>query len=100
MTTHEKRMVAIRQQIAQLESENVAPKDWMLIGEAGSRKRPQNSLLEEDLDFERVRKVAPVVTDEVVHKLEERIKARILQRQFDDVVRIKSTKESHSCRQN
>lgn len=94
MTTHEKRLAAIREQITQLESGNIAPKEWMLIGEAGSRQRPQNSLLEQDLDFERVRKAVPVVTEEVVHNLEERIKTRILQAQFDDVVRIKSTKET------
>ena len=87
-------MADIREQIARLESENVAPKEWMLMGEAGSRQRPQNSLLEEDLDFERVRKNAPVVTEEVVHNLEERIKARLLQGQFDDVVRIKPVEDS------
>lgn len=94
MTTHEKRLAAIREQITQLESGNIASKEWMLIGEAGSRQRPQNSLLEQDLDFERVRKAVPVVTEEVVHNLEERIKTRILQAQFDDVVRMKPTKES------
>lgn len=87
-------MAAIQEQIGQLESENVAPKEWMLMGEAGSRQRPQNSLLEEDLEFERIRKAAPVVTEEVVHSLEERIKARILQGQFDDVVRMKPIEES------
>ena len=42
---------------------------------------------EEDLDFERVTKAVPVVTEDVVQALEERIKARILSGQFDDVVR-------------
>lgn len=94
LTTHEKRTAAIREQITQLESENVAQKEWMLMGEAGSRQRPQNSLLEEDLEFERVRKTAPVVTEEAVYTLEEKIKARILQGQFDDVVRIRSIEEN------
>ena len=57
------------------------------MGEATSRSRPQNSLLEEDLEFERIMKSVPVITEEVVHSLEERIKARILENQFDDVVR-------------
>jgi U3 small nucleolar RNA-associated protein MPP10 len=87
-------MASIREQIVQLESENVSPKEWVLMGEAGSRQRPQNSLLEEDLEFERVRKAAPVVTEDVVQNLEERIKARILQGQFDDVIRIKPIEES------
>lgn len=57
------------------------------MGEATARSRPQNSLLEEDLDFERVMKSVPVVTEEVVQQLEDRIKTRILEGNFDDVVR-------------
>ena len=87
LSTHEKRMAALREEIAALETENVSKKDWTLMGEATSRSRPQNSLLEEDLEFERIMKSVPVITEEVVHSLEERIKARILENQFDDVVR-------------
>ncbi|KAI8995597.1 U3 small nucleolar ribonucleoprotein complex, subunit Mpp10 [Trametes punicea] len=87
LSTYEKRMAALREEIAALEAENVGKKDWTLMGEATSRSRPQNSLLEEDLEFERVMKSVPVITEEVVHSLEERIKARILESQFDDVVR-------------
>lgn len=89
MTTHEKRQAALRDQIAQLEAENVAKKDWTLLGEADSRSRPQNSLLEEDLEFERVMKAVPVISEEVVQGLEQRIKARILDNRFDDVVLIR-----------
>ena len=87
MTTHEKRLAALREEIASLEAENVGKKDWTVMGEATSRSRPQNSLLEEDLEFERVMKSVPVITEDVVHSLEERIKARIMEGQFDDVVR-------------
>jgi len=79
----------LREQIATLESENVGPKDWVLMGEAGSRTRPQNSLLEEDLEFERTMKAVPVITEETVQVLEERIKARILEGRFDDVIRLR-----------
>lgn len=89
LTTHEQRMAALRQQIAELESENVAKKSWTLMGEAGSRARPQNSLLEEDLEFDRVMKAVPVITEEIVQSLEETIKARILENRFDDVVRLR-----------
>jgi len=89
MTSHEKRMATLSEQIAELETENVGPKDWALMGEAGSKSRPQNSLLEEDLEFERVIKPVPVVTQETVRSLEDRIKARILEGQFDDVVRLR-----------
>ena len=89
MTTYEKRMASLQDQIAELESENVAPKEWMFSGETDSRQRPQNSLLEEDLEFDRVRKAVPVITEEVVQSLEERIKARVLEGRFDDVLRIR-----------
>lgn len=89
MTAHERRMTSLRDQIRELESENVAKKDWTLMGEAGSRQRPQNSLLEEDLEFDRVMKAVPVITEEAVHTLEETIKARILEGRFDDVVRVR-----------
>lgn len=80
-------MTAIREEIAALEAENVAQKHWTLMGEATTRSRPQNALLEEDLEFERVMKSVPVITEETVQDLEERIKRRIMANQFDDVVR-------------
>ncbi|RXW22962.1 hypothetical protein EST38_g2893 [Candolleomyces aberdarensis] len=89
MTTHEKRMAALKDQISDLEQENVSKKNWTLMGEADARTRPQNSLLEEDLEFERVMKPTPVITEEVVHSLEELIKSRILENRFDDVIRIR-----------
>jgi U3 small nucleolar RNA-associated protein MPP10 len=59
----------LAKQIAELEGQAIGPKDWTLLGEASSRARPENSLLEEDLDFEQVGKVVPV---------EEMIKKRII----------------------
>ncbi|KAF9044727.1 Mpp10 protein [Hymenopellis radicata] len=106
MTTHEKRMAALKEQISVLEEENVGKKDWTLMGEATSRSRPQNSLLEEDLEFERVMKAAPIITEEVVKGLEDRIKARILDNNFDDVpflpsrlFELKDTKSTQSLAQ-
>jgi U3 small nucleolar RNA-associated protein MPP10 len=78
-STHEKRLAQLSEQISQLESENVGKKDWTLLGEAGARGRPMNSLLEEDLEYERVAKIAPIVTEESTKVLEDRIKARILE---------------------
>ena len=71
--------MALAKQIAELEQEAIGPKDWTLLGEATSRARPENSLLEEDLDFEQVAKVVPVVTEETVRSLEDLIKKRILE---------------------
>lgn len=78
LSTHEKRQLELAQQIAELESAAIGPKDWTLLGEATSRARPENSLLEEDLDFEQVAKVVPVITEERVLSLEEMIKKRII----------------------
>ncbi|KAF7306953.1 U3 small nucleolar ribonucleoprotein MPP10 [Mycena indigotica] len=89
LSTHERRLAELREQISSFEAENVGPKDWVVMGEAGARSRPQNSLLEEDLEYERVMKAVPVVTEEKVQALEDKIKARILEGRFDDVVRIR-----------
>lgn len=77
----------LKEQIDVLEQENVATKDWTKKGEASSRDRPLNSLLEEDLDFETVSKPIPVVTAEMTQSLEDIIKERVLAANWDDVVR-------------
>ncbi|KAG0130717.1 U3 small nucleolar ribonucleoprotein complex, subunit Mpp10 [Tuber indicum] len=86
-STHEKRQATIIEQIRQLEAANVAKKQWTLAGEARSTTRPLNSLLEEDLDFERSGKPVPVITQEVTEDLEEMIKRRIIASDFDEVIR-------------
>jgi U3 small nucleolar RNA-associated protein MPP10 len=77
-------------QIAELEQEAIGPKDWTLMGEATARARPENSLLEEDLDFEHVAKAVPTITEETVATLEEMIKRRILDNNFDSPVRVRA----------
>lgn len=79
LSAHQKRMAELAEQISALEAENVGAKDWTLMGEATSRSRPKNSLLEEDLDFERAAKAVPVITETTTKTLEDRIKARILE---------------------
>ena len=79
LSTHEQRLAELSKQIASLEAENVGDKDWTMIGEANARSRPQNSLLEEDLEFEHAAKQVPIITEEVTKSLEDRIKARILE---------------------
>lgn len=87
MSTHEQRLAAIQAEIQGLEAENVAPKEWTLLGEASARNRPHDALLSQDLDFERTAHNVPIITDTVVTALEDRIKARIKEGRFDDVVR-------------
>lgn len=81
LSAHARRQVALAEEIASFEAENVAKKDWVLMGEATARARPKNSLLEENLDFERSggAHAAPAVTEETTKTLEDLIKARILE---------------------
>ncbi|GET01744.1 U3 small nucleolar ribonucleoprotein protein MPP10 [Rhizophagus clarus] len=83
----QKHQEKVNKQIKQLEMENVAEKDWTLIGEASSKDRPINSLLEEDLEFDHIIKPVPMITEESTKKLEDIIKQRILDETFDDVER-------------
>lgn len=86
-STHEKQRARIADEIRRLEAANVAKKEWMVAGEARAVERPVNSLIEEDLDFERVGKPVPVVTHETTEDIEELVKRRILAKEFDEVVR-------------
>lgn len=86
-STHEKQRAKIADEIRRLEAANVAKKEWMVAGEARAVERPINSLIEEDLDFERVGKPVPVVTNETTEDIEELVKRRILAKEFDEVIR-------------
>lgn len=87
LSTHEKRLAALAREIATLEDENVAEKPWLLKGESNAKRRPENSLLETDLEFEHTAKPTPIITEETTKTLEDLIKARILEGRFDDVIR-------------
>ncbi|KAH6674484.1 putative U3 small nucleolar ribonucleoprotein mpp10 [Halenospora varia] len=84
---HERQQAKLKEEIRKLEAASVAKREWTLSGEARAADRPQNSLLEQDLDFERTGKPVPVITAEVSESIEELIKRRILAQEFDEVVR-------------
>lgn len=86
-SAHERRQAKIGEEIRRLEAASVAKREWTLSGEARAVDRPMNSLLEEDLDFERTGKPVPVITAEVSENIEELIKRRILAQEFDEVIR-------------
>lgn len=87
LSTHERQKATIAAEIRRLEAANVSKRDWTLSGEARAADRPMNSLIEEDLEFERVGKPVPVITAEVSEAIEVLIKRRILAKEFDEVVR-------------
>ncbi|KAL8804235.1 MAG: hypothetical protein Q9182_002689 [Xanthomendoza sp. 2 TL-2023] len=86
-SNHQRRQAKLAEEIRRLEAANVAKRDWTMSGEARAADRPINSLLEEDLEFERAGKPVPVVTNEVSEDIEALIKRRIINREFDEVIR-------------
>ncbi|KAE9019417.1 hypothetical protein PR002_g12812 [Phytophthora rubi] len=87
MSSHQRRRLRLQKEIKELEHEAISEKPWLLKGEVRSAARPENSLLEAVLDYDRPVKAAPVITEEVSIALEEMIKKRILEDDFDDVIR-------------
>ncbi|XP_030832776.1 U3 small nucleolar ribonucleoprotein protein MPP10 [Strongylocentrotus purpuratus] len=92
-STYEKRQEKLHNKINDLEQSNVATKPWQLIGEVAGLKRPENSLLEENLEFDVRTRPAPVITEETTKDLESLIKQRILDQAWDDVQRKAKPKE-------
>ena len=86
-STHEKQKAKLAEEIRRLEAANVAKRTWTLSGEARAADRPLNSALEEDLEFERAGKPVPVITAEVSEDIEALIKRRILNKEFDELIR-------------
>ncbi|KAJ1645581.1 U3 snoRNP protein [Coemansia asiatica] len=89
----EKRQEKLQGLISKLEDEAVEKKDWVMTGEVTSTERPKNSLLAEDLDFEYTQKPTPVITQETTQTLEDIIKRRILNEEWDDVERKKDIQQ-------
>ncbi|XP_073016763.1 M phase phosphoprotein 10-like isoform X2 [Primulina eburnea] len=85
LSTHEKEQQNLRVQIENMEKANLEPKTWTMQGEITAAKRPKNSALEVDLDFEHNVRPAPVITEEFTASIEEMIQKRVLEARFDDV---------------
>ncbi|OQV16030.1 U3 small nucleolar ribonucleoprotein MPP10 [Hypsibius exemplaris] len=86
-STFEKRQEKLKDRIKEMEEEAVSEKPWQLGGEVSATKRPENSLLEEFLQFDHVMRQPPVITEEVSQKLEDLILQRIKDKAWDDVER-------------
>ncbi|KAL1371544.1 hypothetical protein HN51_001779 [Arachis hypogaea] len=86
-STHQKQLEKIHSKIEQMEKANLEPKTWTMQGEVTAAKRPKNSALEVDLDFEHNVRPAPVITEEVTASIEDMIKKRITEGNFNDVQR-------------
>ncbi|XP_074286823.1 M phase phosphoprotein 10-like [Silene latifolia] len=87
LSTHERERKKLQAKIKLMEEANLAAKDWTMKGEVTASKRPRDSALEVDLDFEHNLRPPPVITEEVTTSLEDIIKKRISEGRFDDVQR-------------
>ncbi|XP_047048189.1 U3 small nucleolar ribonucleoprotein protein MPP10-like [Lolium rigidum] len=85
LSTHEKERLKMRAKIEQMEKASLDPCAWTMKGEVTASSRPKNSAIEVELDFEHNVRPAPVITEEVTASLEEMIKKRIAEDNFDDV---------------
>ncbi|KAG5473733.1 hypothetical protein LSCM1_04363 [Leishmania martiniquensis] len=71
-----------------MEERRLFATDWSMAGETAANKRPRDALLEvDDLEFEYGMKATPVITEAFTAKLEDRIKQRVQDENFDDVRR-------------
>ncbi|XP_029284364.1 U3 small nucleolar ribonucleoprotein MPP10 [Cottoperca gobio] len=92
-SSFEKRQEKMSEKIDELEKAALSDKPWQLTGEVTAQTRPENSMLEEDVEFEQTSRMAPSITEETTLQLEDIIKQRIKDQAFDDVVRKEKPKE-------
>ena len=76
----------LQKQTEQLEKEILAEKPWQMRGETTGTARPLDSLLDSTPEFEVATKQAPIITVEKTMDLEEVIKQRVLNEDWDDVI--------------
>jgi U3 small nucleolar RNA-associated protein MPP10 len=85
LSNFEKQQRELQKQISELEAESIAEKKWTMKGEVSGKQRQTDTLLQEELEFDRTAKPVPVITQETTETLEEIIKRRIVNQEFDEI---------------
>ena len=93
MSEFQKQDAQTQQKVKELEEDYLKEKAWQLKGEVTAHNRPQDSLLEQYVDFESGARPQPVYTEEFTKKLEDLILQRVKTNQFDSVAKKERTVE-------
>ncbi|KAL9186080.1 hypothetical protein ACHAXT_005318 [Thalassiosira profunda] len=86
LSTHGLQSKKLAEQTLRLEQDMMAEKPWRMLGEAKGTDRATDSLLESTPEFEVAFKPMPILTAEHATNIEEVIKQRIVDEDWDDVV--------------
>ncbi|ROT60898.1 putative U3 small nucleolar ribonucleoprotein MPP10 [Penaeus vannamei] len=86
-SSYEKEREKEMRMINTLEEDVITEKPWHLRGEISATNRPENSALEEQMDYNIGVRQKPVITEDITTLLERVILGRIRSKAFDDVER-------------
>lgn len=98
MSSFEKRQEKLKETIEEIHDsmlKNLEDKPWQLKGEVNAKTRPQDSLLEEYVEFDHTTRQAPIINAATTEQIEKMIKQRIKDKSFDDVERKVKPAEMH-----
>eukprot|EP00804_Cyclotella_cryptica_P031322 CCRYP_011121-RB/>CCRYP_011121-RB protein AED:0.17 eAED:0.17 QI:182/1/1/1/1/1/3/44/904 len=86
LSSHALQSKKLEQYTLRIEEEMMAEKPWKMRGETRGTDRPADSLLDSTPEFEVAFKPPPIITAEHTASIEEMIKKRIIEEDWDDVV--------------